>query len=81
MANDQGGPTAARVLDPGTLEEKASSAYPAHLSTELEGRVRRRLGDRLGIRNFGVNLLRLAPRCVVIATALAFPPGRAHLCS
>ncbi len=61
MANDQGGPTAARVLDPGTLEEKASSAYPAHLSTELEGRFRRRLGDRLGIRNFGVNLLRLAP--------------------
>ena len=51
----------ARVLDPSTLDERAGSAYPAHLSTELEGRFRRGLGNRLGIRNFGVNLLRLAP--------------------
>ena len=51
----------ARTLDPQTLTEKAGAAYPAHLSSELEGRFRRGLGNRLGIRNFGVNLLRLAP--------------------
>tara|TARA_B100000686_G_C16740129_1_gene946069 strand:- start:1474 stop:1917 length:444 start_codon:yes stop_codon:yes gene_type:complete len=43
------------------LEERAGSSYPTHLSEELEGRFRRVLGNRLGIRNFGVNLLRLAP--------------------
>ena len=61
MTDDQGGAKAARILDPGTLEEKTGSSYPAHLSQELAGRFRRGLGNRLGIRNFGVNLLRLAP--------------------
>ena len=61
MTDDEGQTRAAHILDPGTLEERAGSAYPAHLSRELTGRFRRRLGDRLGIRNFGANLLRLAP--------------------
>ena len=61
MTEDHGAAKAARILDPATLEERAGSAYPAHLSGELAGRFRRRLSQRLGIRNFGVNLLRLAP--------------------
>ena len=61
MAEDRIARPMARTLDPQTLSEKAGSSYPAHLSKELEGRFRRALGNRLGIRNFGVNLLRLAP--------------------
>jgi len=61
MADDRTAVSAARILDPQTLTEKAGSAYPADLSKELEGRFRRGLGNPLGIRNFGVNLLRLAP--------------------
>lgn len=61
MADQPGGRTAARILDSAKLEERAGSFYPSHLSQELEGRFRRGLGNQLGIRNFGVNLLRLAP--------------------
>ncbi|MDA0260779.1 MAG: cupin domain-containing protein [Proteobacteria bacterium] len=61
MADDRGGAPVTRVLDPKKLEERAGSAYPAHLSQALAGRYRRGLGNPLGIRNFGVNLLRLAP--------------------
>ena len=61
MADEQTTGPNARILDPATLVEKAGSSYPGHLSKELEGRFRRGLGNRLGIRNFGVNLLRLAP--------------------
>jgi uncharacterized cupin superfamily protein len=49
------------VLDPTAVEERSTSAYPPHLSKEMVGRFRRPLGGRLGIKNFGVNLLRLAP--------------------
>ena len=50
-----------RVLDPGEVPERTGSAYPPHLSKELAGRHRRPLSEVLGLRNFGVNLLRLEP--------------------
>ncbi|WP_270935927.1 cupin domain-containing protein [Falsiroseomonas oryzae] len=40
---------------------KGPSGYPADLRRKVEGRERRVLGDAFGLRNFGVNLTRLAP--------------------
>jgi uncharacterized cupin superfamily protein len=37
------------------------SAYPAEFAVRVQGRVKRVLGDRFGLKNFGVNLTRLAP--------------------
>jgi uncharacterized cupin superfamily protein len=35
--------------------------YPAPFAARVSGRVKRRLGDAVGLKNFGVNLTRLAP--------------------
>jgi uncharacterized cupin superfamily protein len=42
-------------------ERPRSSNLPALLAAALAGRSKRPLGDRFGLRNFGVNLTRLAP--------------------
>lgn len=52
----------AMVVDPATLpEQKGVGVYPPHLRVGLEGRARRRLGDAVGVKNFGVNLTTLEP--------------------
>ena len=38
-----------------------SSGYPPDLAAKVAGREKRPLGDRFGLKNFGVNLTRLAP--------------------
>lgn len=42
------------------LRAKASN-YPAEFAARLQGRAKRPLGDLFGLKNFGVNLTRLAP--------------------
>jgi len=37
------------------------TSYPEPFASRMSGRVKRRLGDVFGLRNFGVNLTRLAP--------------------
>ncbi|WP_297914306.1 cupin domain-containing protein [Thiomonas sp.] len=37
------------------------SAYPPEFAARMSGRLKRPLGDLFGLRNFGVNLSRLAP--------------------
>lgn len=50
------------LLDPATVEPRAKSPYPTEaLRAPLAGRSKRALGDVLGLRNFGVNLVHLAP--------------------
>lgn len=50
------------VLDPATIEPRTKSVYPTEaLRAPLAGRSKRPLGDALGLRNFGVNLVHLAP--------------------
>ncbi len=39
----------------------ASTTYPADLAQRVAGREKRPLGDRFGLKAFGVNLTRLAP--------------------
>lgn len=50
------------VLDPATVAPRTKSVYPTDgLRAPLAGRSKRALGDALGLRNFGVNLVTLAP--------------------
>lgn len=50
------------ALDPaGVAAIKGSTGYPEPFRAKVAGRIRKRLGDALGLRNFGVNLTRLEP--------------------
>lgn len=54
-------PPKQRALDPMTLEPRVGSSYPEPFAALCAAREKRALGDPLGLRNFGVNLVRLAP--------------------
>lgn len=49
------------VLDPTSIAGRTSSNYPEPFRTKLAGREKRPLGDALGLKNFGVNHVRLPP--------------------
>jgi len=50
------------VLNPAAVEPRTKSPYPTDaLRAPLAGRSKRALGDALGLRNFGVNLVHLSP--------------------
>jgi uncharacterized cupin superfamily protein len=48
-------------FDPLTLPESNATSYPEPYRAENQRRWNRRLGDRAGLRNFGVNLTRIVP--------------------
>jgi uncharacterized cupin superfamily protein len=48
-------------LDPAGVTPRTSSLYPKPFDAPLEGRAKRALGDPLGLGQFGVNLVTLAP--------------------
>ncbi len=50
-----------QVLDPTSVSPREGSAYRHPFTAELAGRVKRALGDALGLGNFGVNLAHLKP--------------------
>ncbi len=49
------------ALDPMTLEPQLGSSYPERFKASTETRFKRKLGDALGLDNFGVNLVHLPP--------------------
>ncbi|MGH6934180.1 MAG: cupin domain-containing protein [Dongiaceae bacterium] len=51
------------ALDPMSVEPRVGSDYPPPFNVIAAARERRRLGDALGLTNFGVNLMRLPPGC------------------
>ena len=53
----------APALDPATVPVVRGSDYPPPFDRLVAARERRRLGDALGLTNFGVNLLRVPPGC------------------
>ena len=54
----------AAVVDVATIpEQRGVAVYPPNLGEKMKGRVRRRLGDAVGLKNFGVNLITLEPGC------------------
>jgi len=49
------------AIDPDQLPERTTSLYPEPFASMVAGRAKRALGDVFGLKNFGVNLSRLAP--------------------
>jgi len=49
------------VLDPENLPVETRTSYPEPFRDTVEGRGVRGVGDALGLRNFGVNLITLQP--------------------
>lgn len=49
------------ALDPNLVSAVEGSTYPEPFKTRVAGRAKRRLGDALGLTNFGVNLTTLKP--------------------
>jgi uncharacterized cupin superfamily protein len=56
-----GKPPRMPALDAMTVEPDIGSDYPAPFDAPVAARERRRLGNALGLTNFGVNLMRLPP--------------------
>lgn len=51
------------AFDPMTVEPRIGTSYPAEHAAACAGRIKRRLGDHGGLRNFGVNHVTLPPGC------------------
>ncbi|HVR65455.1 MAG TPA: cupin domain-containing protein [Verrucomicrobiae bacterium] len=51
------------ALDPQTVKPLVGSDYPPPHDKGPAKRERRRIGDAVGLKNFGVNLMRLPPGC------------------
>jgi uncharacterized cupin superfamily protein len=49
------------ALDPSAIKAVAGSSYPDAFKPRVAGRAKRRLGDALGLKNFGVNLTTIQP--------------------
>jgi uncharacterized cupin superfamily protein len=49
------------LINPENITEKTGSNYPEEFKALVAGRSRKRLGDAAGLKNFGVNLTKLAP--------------------
>lgn len=49
------------ALDPATVEARKGSLYPEAFAGIVGEREKRALGNALGLKNFGVNLVRLPP--------------------
>ncbi len=52
------------ALDPATVPAVTGSRYPEPFGSRVSGRRRQRLGDMLGLKNFGVNLTTIPPGAV-----------------
>lgn len=49
------------IINPEDIPDKTSSNYPQEFKSLVAGRSKKRLGDAAEIKNFGVNLVKLAP--------------------
>jgi uncharacterized cupin superfamily protein len=49
------------AIDPATVPVRTGTVYPDAFKAVVAGRSKQALGDAAGIKNFGVNLVRLAP--------------------
>jgi len=49
------------AIDPAGVAPVAGSTYPGEFKPRVAGREKRKLGDALGLKNFGVNLTTMKP--------------------
>jgi len=50
-------------MNPMTIPAAKGTGYPAPFDADVKAREKRKLGDVLGLNNFGVNLVTLSPGC------------------
>lgn len=50
-----------KILDPMSVEAALTTIYPEEFKAMCNGREKRKIGDVLGLNNFGVNLVTLKP--------------------
>lgn len=50
------------LIDPQNIPDRKGSNYPEQFKPLVAGRIKKRLGDAAGLKNFGVNLVKLEPR-------------------
>lgn len=49
------------IIDPQNVPKRTTTNYPAQFKHLVAGRVKQALGNAVGLKNFGVNLVTLAP--------------------
>jgi uncharacterized cupin superfamily protein len=49
------------IIDPQSVPSQTGTVYPEPFKHLIAGRIKQRLGDAAGLKNFGVNLVKLAP--------------------
>lgn len=49
------------LIDPQNIPDRKTSIYPDEFKPLVAGRTKKRLGDAAGLKNFGVNLVKLEP--------------------
>ena len=49
------------LIDPQNIPDRKTSIYPDEFKPLVAGRIKKRLGDAAGLKNFGVNLVKLEP--------------------
>lgn len=49
------------LIEPQNIPERKTSLYPDEFKPLVAGRIKKRLGDAAGLKNFGVNLVKLEP--------------------
>ena len=49
------------IINPENIPTKTTSNYPEQFKLLVAGRSKKRLGDAAGLKNFGVDLVKLAP--------------------
>lgn len=47
------------IIDPENIPQRTASNYPEQFQPRIIGRIKQALGDAVGIKNFGVNLVKL----------------------
>ncbi|MEA5553382.1 cupin domain-containing protein [Anabaena cylindrica UHCC 0172] len=49
------------IINPDNVPHRTTSAYPDVFKSRIAGRIKQALGNAAGLKNFGVNLVTLAP--------------------
>mgnify|MGYP002784641109 FL=1 len=49
------------LIEPEKIPDRKTSNYPDQFKPLVAGRIKKRLGDAAGLKNFGVNLVKLEP--------------------
>jgi hypothetical protein len=70
-----------KVFKPTDVSESNASGYPEPFREGQRKRYNRRLGDHAGLKNYGVNLIRVLPGGQSSRSTRSFQARRVRLCA